>query len=34
MTQNRSGAVDQLAPADLINFLKAIPDGRFKRGLR
>jgi len=34
MAQNCSGAVDQLAPADLISFLKAIPDGRFRRGVR
>ncbi|MCP9880684.1 transposase family protein [Cyanobium sp. A1C-AMD] len=34
MPQNCSGAVDQLAPADLISFLKAIPDGRFRRGVR
>ena len=34
MPQNCSGAVDLLAPADLISFLKAIPDGRFRRGVR
>ena len=34
MPQNCSGAVDQLAPADLISFLKAIPDGRFRLGVR
>ncbi|MCP9823792.1 transposase family protein [Cyanobium sp. L1E-Cus] len=34
MPQNYSGAVDQLAPADLISFLKAIPEGRFRRGVR
>ena len=34
MPQNCSGAVDQLAPADLISFLKAIADGRFRRGVR
>ncbi len=33
MPQNCSGAADQLAPADLISFLKAIPDGRFRRGV-
>ena len=32
MPQNCSGAVDQLAPADLISFLK-MPDGRFRRGV-
>ncbi|MCP9911750.1 transposase family protein [Cyanobium sp. BA20m-p-22] len=34
MPQNCSGAVDQLATADLISFLKAIHDGRFRRGVR
>jgi hypothetical protein len=34
MPQNCSGVVDQLEPADLISFLKAIPDGRFRRGVR
>ena len=34
MPQNCTGAVDLLAPADLISFLKAIPDGRFRRGVR
>ena len=27
-------AVDQPAPVDLISFLKAIPDGRYRRGVR
>ena len=27
-------ANDESAPSDLINFLKAIPDGRFPRGVR
>ncbi len=30
----RSAAIDQAAPDDLINFLKAIPDGRYRRGVR
>jgi hypothetical protein len=34
MAQSCSGAVDLLAPADLISCLKAIPDGRFRRGVR
>jgi hypothetical protein len=34
MPQNCSGAVNQLAPADLISFLNAIPDGRFRRLLK
>ena len=34
MPETRSAAVDQPAPDDLINFLKAIPDGRFRRGVR
>lgn len=29
-----SAAADQSAPADLISFLKAIPDGRYRRGVR
>jgi hypothetical protein len=29
-----SAAADQPAPADLISFLKAIPDGRYRRGVR
>ena len=29
-----SAATDQAAPDDLISFLKAIPDGRYRRGLR
>jgi hypothetical protein len=34
MHEIHSAAVDQPAPDDLINFLKAIPDGRFRRGVR
>lgn len=30
MAQNCSGTVDQLALADLISFLKAIPNGRYR----
>jgi hypothetical protein len=29
-----STAADQAVPADLISFLKAIPDGRYRRGMR
>ena len=28
------GPIDQDAPIDLISFLKAIPDGRYRRGVR
>jgi hypothetical protein len=34
MPETRSAAVDQPAPDDLISFLKAIPDGRYRRGVR
>ncbi len=34
MAQTRSAAVDQTTPDDLISFLKAIPDGRYRRGVR
>ena len=34
MPETRSVAIDQAAPDDLINFLKAIPDGRYRRGVR
>jgi hypothetical protein len=34
MAETRSAAVDQTVPDDLIIFLKAIPDGRFRRGVR
>jgi hypothetical protein len=34
MPDNRSAAGDQPAPDDLISFLKAIPDGRYRRGVR
>ena len=32
--ETRFAAVDQPAPDDLISFLKAIPDGRYRRGVR
>jgi hypothetical protein len=34
MAETHSAAVDQAVPADLISFLKAIPDGRYRRGVR
>ncbi|MEB3319749.1 MAG: transposase family protein, partial [Cyanobium sp.] len=34
MPETRSAAGDQPAPDDLISFLKAIPDGRYRRGVR
>jgi type VI protein secretion system component VasF len=34
MPYTRFAAVDQPAPDDLISFLKAIPDGRYRRGVR
>jgi DDE_Tnp_1-associated len=34
MAETRSAAVDQAVPDDLISFLKAIPDGRYRRGVR
>jgi len=34
MTETRSAAVDQPTAVDLISFLKAIPDGRYRRGVR
>ena len=34
MPETVSAAVDQAAPDDLISFLKAIPDGRYRRGVR
>ena len=34
MPDIHSAAADQPAPADLISFLKAIPDGRYRRGVR
>ena len=34
MLYTRFAAVDQPAPDDLISFLKAIPDGRYRRGVR
>ena len=33
MPETRSAAVDQPVPDDLISFLKAIPDGRYRRGV-
>jgi hypothetical protein len=34
MAETLSAAVDQAVPDDLISFLKAIPDGRYRRGVR
>jgi hypothetical protein len=34
MPETNCTAVDQSAPTDLITFLKAIPDGRYRRGVR
>jgi hypothetical protein len=34
MPEIQAAATDQNAPSDLIGFLKAIPDGRFRRGVR
>lgn len=34
MSRIDSTATDQAVPADLISFLKAIPDGRYRRGVR
>jgi type VI protein secretion system component VasF len=34
MHEIRSAAVDQPVADDLISFLKAIPDGRYRRGVR
>jgi len=34
MPETRSTGVNQPAPDDLISFLKAIPDGRYRRGVR
>jgi hypothetical protein len=34
MPEIEPAAADQPAPADLISFLKAIPDGRYRRGVR
>ncbi|MCP9928366.1 transposase family protein [Cyanobium sp. CH-040] len=34
MAKTPSVAVDQTVPDDLISFLKAIPDGRYHRGVR
>ena len=34
MPETNSASNDESAPSDLISFLKAIPDGRFRRGVR
>ena len=34
MAATHFAAIDQDAPVDLISFLKAIPDGRYRRGVR
>jgi hypothetical protein len=34
MPETRSAAVDRPAPDYLISFLRAIPDGRYRRGVR
>jgi hypothetical protein len=34
MVQTRSAAGDQTTADDLISFLKAIPDSRYRRGVR
>ncbi len=34
MPETCSAAIDQAAPDDLISFLKVIPDGRYRRGVR
>jgi hypothetical protein len=34
MAETRFAVVDQPVPDDLISFLKAIPDGRYRRGVR
>ncbi|MCP9943538.1 transposase family protein [Cyanobium sp. ATX 6E8] len=34
MPQIPDAAADQLGSSDLISFLKAIPDGRYRRGVR
>jgi hypothetical protein len=34
MPETRYAAVDQATPDDLISFLKAIPDGRYRYGVR
>jgi hypothetical protein len=34
MAETRSAAVDQAGSDDLISFLKAIPDGRYRGGVR
>jgi hypothetical protein len=34
MPETLSAPADQAIPDDLISILKAIPDGRFRRGIR
>jgi hypothetical protein len=34
LLETSSAAADLSAPDDLISFLKAIPDGRYRRGVR
>ena len=34
MPETHSAVVNQSTPADLISFLKAIPDSRYRRGVR
>ena len=34
MPETQVTASEDIAPSDLISFLKAIPDGRYRRGLR
>ena len=34
MPETHSAGIDQDVPVDLISFLKAIPDGRYRRGVR
>jgi type VI protein secretion system component VasF len=34
MSEIQNNTNDESAPSDLINFLKAIPDGRFRRVVR
>ena len=34
MSETNSASTDESAPSDLISFLKAIPDGRLRRGVR
>lgn len=34
MPETHSAGIDQAVPDDLISFLKAIPEGRYRRGVR